>query len=85
MDVIPPVFNILYDDLVRGMYRECPGDSLGEGVGDAPCVFHVLLPRLQQRACEHERVEQKLYRFVLIHEPVGISSPDHLEHVLFWC
>ncbi len=44
VDVIPPVFDILYDDLVRGMYRESAGCSGREGVCDAPCVYYIHLP-----------------------------------------
>ena len=83
LDVITPVLDVLDDDLLGGVDGEGTGGIGGEGVGDAPGVDHILVAPFQQGRGEHEGVEQKLDRLILVYQTVGIAAQNGLAHVFF--
>ena len=83
MDIVLPVLKVLHNDLIRRMHGERAGNILGEGVGNAPAVDHVLHAALQQGLGHQVGVHQNGNSFVLVDEPVGIAAADCFAHILF--
>ena len=83
MDIVLPLLDVLHDDLVGGMYRECAGYIFREGVGHTPAIDHVLHAALQQGLGHHVGVHQQGNAFKLVYKPIGIAAPNGFAHILF--
>ena len=84
MNIILPVFDILYYDLIRSMYRERTRNSFRESICYAPCIYHIFLSRLKKRVSKHKWMKQKLHCFILIDKSVRITAFYYFKHILFW-
>ena len=83
MYIILPVFNILYYNFIRGMYRKCSRYSLWKSVGYTPCIHHIFLSWLKKRARKHKWMKQKLYCLILIDKSVRITASYNFQHIFF--
>ena len=81
LHIVLPVLDVLDNDLLRGMYGEAAGRTLGPHVGDAPGVHNLRAALLGAGGGHHGRGKGELHSLILVYETVWVASPNHLTHI----
>ena len=88
MHVIPPLCDVLQNQMLFIMHREFSGQAFRPGKSDSPRILRVDNPRLQDWSVMQikERASiDNFQEFILIHKAVRVASVYCLQKILFNC